>query len=162
MDKTIKIEQVKMPKRTYLVKWSQNASDYFEYAQEVGCGIRDYSSVWDYLETKGEPVGLWVPEHLRPRNTGEYVHGVEVPKDYTVEHEGYSLLEVDETDYLKVQGEPFNDEDFQEAISLVKDEMNKIDFDELGVHLALDQAPRLQLAVEGHRGYVEYLPVLKK
>lgn len=40
--------------------------------------------------------------------------------------------------------------------------MNKIDFDELGVHLALDQAPRLQLAVEGHRGYVEYLPVLKK
>jgi hypothetical protein len=53
----------------------QVPTHYFEYCEEVGC------EVWDQLSAVEaalqEPMGLWLPEALRPADSSTYVQGVE-------------------------------------------------------------------------------------
>jgi len=64
-----------------------------------------------------EPVGLWLPDNMRPADTGLYAQGVEVPADYAGEiPEGFDLMDLPACKMLVFQGEPFRDEDFEEAI----------------------------------------------
>lgn len=59
---------------------------------------------------------LWLSEKLRDGKS-EYVQGVEVPVDYSgVIPEGFDVISLPECDYLMFQGEPFGEEDFEEAI----------------------------------------------
>ena len=40
-----------------------------------------------------EPVGLWLPDTMRPEGTGVYAHGVEVPEDFHGEvPDGFDMI----------------------------------------------------------------------
>ena len=70
----------------------------------------------------GEPVCLWLPKHLIPEGTSEYVQGVEVPMDYDGQiPEGFDIIELPKCKYMMFQGEPFEEENFGEAIEQVWD-----------------------------------------
>ena len=70
-----------------LVLWrSKKATKYFEYCEEVGCDENDNTLPWGFLagikEALYEPVGVWLPDNMRPEGTGIYAHGVEVVADF--------------------------------------------------------------------------------
>ena len=77
---------VERPARKLILRRSRKAEDYFAYAEEIGCGEGGGSAAWDVLceikEALYEPVGLWLPDTMRPEGTGVYAHGVEVPEDF--------------------------------------------------------------------------------
>ena len=69
-----------------------------------------------------EPVWLCLPKHLIPEGTSEYVQGVEVPMDYDGQiPEGFDIIELPKCKYMMFQGEPFEEENFGEAIEQVWD-----------------------------------------
>ena len=164
--KNTKVKVLERPERRLIVKWSKSAGNYFEYVDEIGCGESNNSTAWDeLLKIEGalaEPVGVWVPEHLRPEGTGEYAHGIEVPVDYTgVIPEGFDVIDLEPTTYLQFQGAPYPEEDIQAAISACVKEIAAFDPEEMGYRYTSFNAPRMQLAPEGQRGYVELLLVEK-
>ena len=70
----------------------------------------------------GEPVCLWLPKHLIPEGTSKYVQGVEVPMDFDGQiPEGFDIIELPKCKYMMFQGEPFEEENFGEAIEQVWD-----------------------------------------
>ena len=91
MDQTAVIftQIIERPQRKLILKRSRKAEDYFSYCEEVGCGQSGDSTAWDVLsqikEALYEPVGLWLPDTMRPTGTGVYAHGVEVAADYAGE-----------------------------------------------------------------------------
>ena len=64
------------PKRKLLLKRGTRGDDYFTYCEEVGC------DVWGLLssikEALYEPIGLWLPDSLRPPGTSRYAQGLEL------------------------------------------------------------------------------------
>ena len=149
---------VKRPKRKLLLKRAKTATDYFEYCDEAGC------DVWGILvsvkEALYEPVGCWLPAKLRPPGTGEYAQGIEVPFDYSGEvPDGFELLELPACKMMIFQGEPFNDEDFGEAIGTMWEHIPKFNPQVYGYEWAEDDAPKMQLEPQGWRGYIEMRPI---
>ncbi len=71
---TIFVQVVERPARKLILKRGQNAEHYFDYCEEVGCGI------WDILsgikEAIYEPTGMWLPESMIKPGTSRYVQGV--------------------------------------------------------------------------------------
>ena len=66
----------------------------------------------------GEPVCLWLPKHLIPEGTSEYVQGVEVPMDYDGQiPEGFDIIELPKCKYMMFQGEPFEEETLVKQLS---------------------------------------------
>ena len=57
------------------------------------------------------------------------------------------------------QGPPYEDDDFEEAIGIIWDFMNRFDPALYGYAWADEDAPRFQLAPMGYRGYIEARPV---
>lgn len=57
------------------------------------------------------------------------------------------------------QGEPYNDDDFMDAIDEVWDHIEKFNPAIYGYRWAPEAAPRFQLAPMGYRGYIEARPV---
>lgn len=57
------------------------------------------------------------------------------------------------------QGEPYNDEEFGEAIQQLWEVISKYNPQTYGFEWANDEAPRFQLAPMGYRGYIEARPV---
>ena len=155
--KTVYIQTIEKPARKALIKRGLKATEYFTYCEEVGC------DVWGLLISMkslcGEPVCLWLPpKHIRP-GTSEYVQGVEVPTDYdgTVP-EGLDVIELPAAKYLMFKGEPFAEEDYEQAIMEVQAAIDK--YDPAVVGLTWDKSnPRIQLEPIGTRGYVELMPV---
>lgn len=88
--------------------------------------------------------------------------GVEVEKDYKgIIPEGFDTIELPEAEYLMFQGEPFNDEDFEEAIINLRNAIDKYNPSVIGY--AWDKSnPHIQLEPHGERGYVELYPVVRK
>ena len=89
--------------------------------------------VWGLLPSSrsisGEPVSLWLPDSMIRPGT-----------------------------YLMFQGEPFEEEDYGEAICEVQEAIKK--YDPSGIGLAWDTSnPRIQLEPRGTRGYIELLAV---
>lgn len=155
--KAIFVQVVERPKRKAIIKRGINATDYFEYCEEVGCDI------WGVLESVTgalyEPVGFWLPKNMRKPNTSEYVQGVEVPLDYN--HTipvGCEVIELPASLVMIFQGEPYEDENFMDAIGEVWDHIKKFDPKLYGYQFDLDQ-PRFQMEPRGYRGYIEGLPV---
>ena len=146
------------PARKVILKRGIKATEYFEYCEEVGC------DVWGVLvSVKGalyESVGLWLPEKLRAPGTSEYCQGVEMPPDYQGPvPEGYDLVDLAPCKYLVFQGEPYDDERFEEAITTVWDAIERFDPRRFGWEWAPEDGPRFQLAPQGERGYIEGRPV---
>ena len=149
---------VERPRRKLLVKCAKTATEYFAYCEEIGCDI--WGILTSVKEALYEPVGCWIPVNLRPAGTGEYAQGVEVPYDYSGEvPEGFHLIELPACKMMIFQGEPFKDEDFEKAIGAMWNFIPKFNPQIYGYEWADEIAPRMQLAPEGWRGYIEMRPV---
>ena len=148
-----------------LVLWrSKKATEYFEYCEEVGYDKNDNTTPWDFLcgikEALYEPVGVWLPDNMRPEGTGIYAHGVEVAADYAGDlPDGYDVIDLEPCKLLVFQGEPYDDEHFEEAVGLCMERIEKFNPKVYGYEFADELAPRMQLAPMGWRGYIEMRPV---
>lgn len=158
MVKTIFTQVIERPRRKLILKRGINATHYFEYCEEVGC------DVWGVLssikEALYEPIGVWLPLNLRKPETSEYAQGVEVPLDYDNEiPEGYDIIELEPCKVMIFQGEPYDDDNFVEAIEEVMEAIKKYDPKIYGFKWADHKGPRFQLEPQGYRGYIEGRPV---
>ena len=155
--KNVFIQVIEKPVRKIILKRGIQAYDYMTYCNEAGC------DVWGLLTSiksiSGEPVCLWLPEQYRPEGTSQYVQGVEVSSDYSGPvPEGFDVIQLPAASYLMFQGEPFEEEDFCQAIQMVQTAMERYDLSVIG--LAPDpENPRIQLEPIGTRGCIEMLPV---
>ena len=153
----ISIEERKA--RNVIIKRGIKADHYWDYCMEVGC------DVWGILKSikslYGEPVSLWLPKKDVKTGTSTYVQGVEVDLGYQgVIPEGFEMIELPQATYLKFKGEPFAEEDYEEAITALWEAIKKYNPKSLGYQW--DEAnPRIQLEPIGERGYIE-LKAIKK
>jgi len=162
--KVIFTQIVERPARKLILKRSKKATHYFEYCEEVGCGSNNNSTPWEYLvtikEALNEPVGLWLPDNMRPDGTGVYAHGVEVPAGYAGEvPKDYDVIGLMPCKLLVFQGEPYKDEDFEDAVLNCMKRIEKFNPEVYGYCYADELAPRMQLEPWGWRGYIEMRPV---
>ncbi len=153
------IQVIKKPERKVIIKRGIKADEYFSYCNEVGC------DVWGLLKSiksiSGEPVCLWLPKDMRKPVTNEYVQGVEVEPDYDgIVPEGFEIIDLPSAEFLLFRGEPFEQEDFERAITEIWDAEKKYDPAFIGYEWD-DRNPRIQLEPIGERGYIELVPVKK-
>ena len=155
--KIIFLRVVKRPERKVLIRRGVKANDYWSYCAEVGCDVWDTLSAMPSL--LGEPVCLWLPERLVEAGTGVYVQGVEEPCDFAGEiPDGFDVISLPESEYLMFQGEPFEEENFAEAIEEVHSAIERYDLSALG-YCRDEDNPRIQLEPRGSRGYIEFLAI---
>ena len=155
--KTVFVQVVEKPARKVIIKRGKEAKDYWKYCEEVGC------DAWGLLSSiksiSGEPICLWLPDKYITPGTSEYVQGVEVSTDYAGEiPEGFEIIELPKCKYIMFQGEPFEEEEFGEAIEQVWDAIKKYDPQSAGYCWDAGN-PRIQLEPIGSRGYIELHPV---
>jgi hypothetical protein len=120
--------------------------------------------VWGILtsikEALYEPIGMWMPENLKPEGTSIYTQGVEVPLDFAGEvPEGFEVIELPPCKMLIFQGQPYDDEHFTEAINELWKQTENFNPEIYGYKWADADAPKFQLAPMGYRGYIEGRPV---
>jgi AraC-like DNA-binding protein len=158
--KAIFVQVIERPARKLLLLRGKKAEDYFEYCEEVGCDV--WSVLCSVKEALYEPIGMWLPKSLVKPGTSKYAQGVEVPLDYAnVVPEGYELIELPPCTMMVFQGEPFNDDDFEDAIGEIWAHVKKFDPKLYGYTWDPEAAPRFQLEPQGYRGYIEAYPVKK-
>jgi len=155
---TVFVQILDRPARKMIIKRGKKATHYFEYCEELGCDI------WDQLaaieNALQEPMGLWLPECLRAPQTSRYVQGVEVAADYDGQvPDGFETISLPACKMMVFQGPPFEDKDFEQAISSLWDVMSTYKPETYGYAWADDDGPRFQLRPEGYRGYIEGRPV---
>ena len=155
---TVFVQVVERTKRNAVVKFAHKATDYFAYCEEVGC------NVWETLSSiegaLNEPIGMWMPNALRRLGTGEYVQGVEVSMDFAGSiPDGFELIELPPCKMMVFQGPPFDEEDFESAITNLWEVIKTYDPTLYGYQWADEDGPRFQLAPMGYRGYIEARPV---
>ncbi len=152
------VQVIERPARKLLLKRAPSASEYFEYCQQVGCDI--WPMLCSVKEALYEPIGLWLPEHLRTAGTGEYAQGVELPLDYQGDvPEGFDLIELPAAKMMIFQGPTYDDKDFIEEVAKVMKYIDSFDPSTYGYEWVPESAPRFQLSPEGYRGYIEGRPV---
>jgi AraC-like DNA-binding protein len=155
---TFFVQVVDRPARKLILKRGVKSKHYFEYCEEVGCEI------WDILtnvkEAINEPIGVWLPDNLRTPGTSYYAQGVEMPEHYTgVVPEGCEIISLPPCKMMVFQGQPYEDENFEEAISELWEVMRTYHPEIYGFKWADEDGPRFQLAPMGYRGYIEGRPV---
>ena len=154
------IQVIHKPRRKVIIKRGIKADNYFDYCGEVGCDV--WGTLLSMDSLCGEPVCLWLPEQYKLPETSTYVQGVEVAADYDgVIPEGFDVITLPETDYLMFQGEPFNEEDYCDAIFAVQTAMDRYEPSVIG-YCWDDLNPRIQLEPRGERGYIEMRAVHKE
>ena len=156
---TVFVTEVKRPERKVIVKRGVNADEYRSYCREVGC------DVWGILSSirtlDGEPVCMWLPGQLRKPRSNVYVQGAEVPADYDGPvPDGFDVIDLPEGLFLMFRGEPFEEENYVDAITEIWQAEEKFDMSSLG-YCPDDANPRIQLEPIGARGYIELVPVRK-
>ena len=105
-------------------------------------------------------MGLWLPSSFRRAGTSEYVQGVEVQRDSEEQlPEGFEKLALPACKMMVFQGPPYDDKDFESAISSLWDVMKIYQPEIYGFQWADDDGPRFQLQPLGYRGYIEGRPV---
>lgn len=153
------VQVLQKPARKAIIKRGTSAEDYFSYCGEVGCDVWGLLSSMDSL--CGEPVCLWLPDALRKPGTSVYVQGVEVPLDYDgAVPDGFDVIDLPAAEYLAFQGEPFQEEDYAQAILALQHAMERYDPAVIGYRWD-DECPRIQLEPRGERGYLEMRAVKK-
>ncbi len=148
------------PARKLILFRSKNASHYGEYCEEVGCGTPENPAPWDILcgikDTLNEPMGVWLPKSMRPEGTGIYAHAVEVAADYSCEiPSGFDVIDLPPCKYLVFQGEPYDDDKYDEAIGNLWERIADFNPKVYGYEWDDEAAPKFQLAPMGWRGYIE-------
>lgn len=147
------VQLVRKPRRKVILKRGVKAGNYFDYCEEVSCGVWGVLMSMDSL--CGEPVCLWLPEKYRAPGTSVYVQGVEAPPDRQVQvPEGFDVIELPEAEYLMFQGEPFREEDYCQAILAVQHFADQYDPALIGCEWD-GENPRIQLEPRGERGCIE-------
>ena len=155
--KSVFVQVVEKPARKVIIKRGITATEYFQYCEEVGCDV--WGLLCSMKSISGEPVCLWLPEHLIREGTSQYVQGVEVPLDFDGQiPEGFDVIELPKCKYMMFQGEPFAEEDFEEAILQMWDAIKKYHPETVGYCWDTSN-PRIQLEPIGARGYIELHPV---
>ena len=155
--KNVFVQVIEKPKRKVIIKRGKEATEYFKYCEEVGCDV--WGLLCSMKSISGEPVCLWLPKKHIIAGTSEYVQGVEVAADYSGEiPEGFDIIELPKCKYIMFQGEPFEDENFVEAIQQVWDAIKKYNPQSIGFEWD-NSNPRVQLEPIGTRGYIELHPV---
>ena len=135
-------------------------NSYFDYCGEVGCDV--WGTLLSMDSLCGEPVCLWLPEQYKLPETSTYVQGVEVAEDYDgVFPEGFDVITLPDANYLMFQGEPFDEEDYCDAIFSVQTAMDRYEPSVIG-YCWDDANPRIQLEPRGERGYIEMRAVHKE
>lgn len=155
---TIFVQVIERPARKLILKRGIKATHYFEYCQEVGCDV--WGVLTSVKEALYEPVGMWLPKKLVKSNTSTYVQGVEVPQDYKGQvPQGFDLIDLEPCKVMVFQGQPYDDEEFMEAIDELWKAIDDYNPEIYGFQWAAEEAPRFQLAPMGYRGYIEARPV---
>lgn len=157
--KNVFIQMVNKPRRKVIIKRGRKAEHYFDYCEEVGCDI--WGTLLSMDSLCGEPVCLWLPEAYKKPGTSTYVQGVEMADDYTGSiPEGFDIMTLPAAEYLMFQGEPFDEEDYCDAIDAVQASMDRYNPSVIGYRWD-DSNPRIQLEPRGERGYIELKAVKK-
>ena len=155
--KSVFVQVIEKPERKIIIKRGKEATEYFMYCEEVGCDV--WGLLCSMKSIGGEPVCLWLPKKHIIAGTSEYVQGVEVAADYSGEiPEGFDIIELPKCKYIMFQGEPFEEENFGEAIQQVWDAIKKYNPEVIGYEWD-DSNPRIQLEPIGTRGYIELHPI---
>ena len=155
--KNVFLHVIDKPERKVIIKRGMKATDYYSYCEEVSCNI--WGLLTSMKSISGEPVCLWLPKSYREPDTSEYVQGVEVATDYDgVIPEGFDVIDLPASKYLMFQGEPFAEEDFEQAIMQIWEAEKKYDPTFIGYKWD-EENPRIQLEPVGKRGYIELLPI---
>jgi AraC-like DNA-binding protein len=155
--KSVFLQIVEKPERKVVIKRGKEATEYFKYCEEVGCDV--WGLLCSMKSISGEPVCLWLPKKYIKEGTSEYVQGVEVAMDYSGEiPDGFDVIELPKCKYIMFQGEPFDEENFVEAIQQMWDTIRKYNPHIIGYEWD-DSNPRIQLEPIGTRGYIELHPV---
>ena len=155
--KSVFIQIVEKPARKVIIKRGKTATEYFQYCEEVGCDV--WGLLCSMKSISGEPVCLWLPKQYIKEGGSEYVQGVEVTLDYDGQiPEGFDIIEFPKCKYMMFQGEPFAEEEFEEAIGQVWEAIKKYNPKSMG-YTWDDSNPRIQLEPIGTRGYIELYPV---
>ena len=155
--KSVFVQVVEKPARKVIIKRGITATEYFQYCEEVGCDV--WGLLCSMKSISGEPVCLWLPDHLIREGTSQYVQGVEVPLDFYGQiPEGFDIIELPNCKYMMFQGEPFAEEDFEEAILQMWDAIKKYHPETVGYCWDTSN-PHIQLEPIGARGYIELHPV---
>ena len=85
-----------------------------------------------------------------------------MPLDYNGEiPNDFDVIELPKCKYIMFQGEPFEEEDFEEAIQNLQEGIKKYNPEVIGYVFDEDN-PRIQLEPIGTRGYIELLPIKEK
>lgn len=155
--KSVFLQVVEKPARKVIIKRGVKATEYWKYCEEVGC------DVWGVLTSiksiSSEPVCLWLPKKYIKAGTSEYVQGVEVELNYSGEiPDGFDIIELPASKYLMFQGEPFEEEDYEQAINEIWESEKKYDPSIIGYKWD-ENNPKIQLEPIGKRGYIELLPI---
>ena len=155
--KSVFVQVIEKPERKVIIKRGKEATEYFKYCEEVGCDV--WGLLCSIKAISGEPVCLWLPKKYVPEGTSVYVQGVEVAMDYSGEiPEGFDVIELPKCKYVMFQGEPFEEENFCEAIEQVWEAIKKYNPAVIGYDWD-EGNPRIQLEPIGTRGYIELLAV---
>ena len=153
------VSVIEKPERKVIIKRGVKADNYMDYCNGVGC------DVWGILTSiksiSGEPVCLWLPKNLIKEETSEYVQGVEVDVNYSgIIPDGFEVITLPKSTYLMFNGEPFNEENYCEAIETLWKAMNK--YNPANIGYKWDESnPRIQLEPVGERGYIELKAICK-
>ena len=155
---TVFVQVVDRPARKLILKRGSKAKDYWAYCEEVACEI------WDVLtcikEALYEPIGMWLPKKLIKPGTSLYVQGVEVPANFKGKvPDGCELIDLPPCKMMVFQGQPYDDDKYEQAIHELWDVMKDYNPELYGFTWADDDGPRFQLAPMGYRGYIEARPV---
>ena len=155
--KNVFVQVIEKPERKVIIKRGKKATEYFKYCEEVGCDV--WGLLCSMKSISGEPVCLWLPKKHIIAGTSEYVQGVEVAADYSGEiPEGFDIIELPKCKYIMFQGEPFEEENFGEAIEQIWTAIKKYNPGLIGYEWD-DGNPRIQLEPIGTRGYIEFVAV---
>lgn len=154
------VQVIRKPERKVIIKRGTKAEDYFEYCGEVSCDI--WGTLMSMDSLCEEPVCLWLPEAYQKPNTSTYVQGVEVELNYNAKiPDGFEVITLPEAEYLVVQGEPFKEEDYAQAILSVQYSLNHYDPTVIGYEWD-DSNPRIQLEPRGERGHIELKAIKRR
>ena len=155
--KNVFVQVIEKPERKVIIKRGKEATEYFKYCEEVGCDV--WGLLCSMKSISGEPICLWLPKKHIIAGTSEYVQGVEVAADYSGEiPEGFDIIELPKCKYIMFQGEPFEEENFGEAIEQIWTAIKKYNPGLIGYEWD-DGNPRIQLEPIGTRGYIEFVAV---
>jgi len=156
---TVFVQLIQRPLRKAIILRAKQADEYFAYCEEVGCDV--WGILCSIKEALNEPMGMWLPDKLIKPLISRYVQGVEAPDDYAKPlPAGFEYIELEPCTYMVFQGEPYDDEQFENAIISIQSAIERYHPETVGYRFDENAAPMYQLEPRGERGYVEARPVV--